>query len=167
VSIGCSQNSGIENVLRNEGSGLLMVSLSESLIKIRNGDGVIKKCKFLNFELLNGNGSVLNAVISSGKSLKILQSEFKNCVILISETGDSSSEYGYGGAIYIEIKDGGSIMIEDEYSTDADTFTFSGCGILRGDGEVGGCGGAIGIYLYDLLDEHGLKFSGMKCSFCI
>jgi hypothetical protein len=84
-------------------------------------------------------------------------------MILISETGESCSEYGYNCAKYNEIKDGGSIMIEDKYSTEESTFTFNGCGILKGDGEVGGYGGAIGIYLHNLLDENGLKFSGMKC----
>jgi hypothetical protein len=40
-----------------------------------NGNGSIERCEFVNVNLLNGNGSVINAIINSLMLLNIVNSK--------------------------------------------------------------------------------------------
>jgi hypothetical protein len=161
-----------ENILRNEDETSIMSILSESLIKIRNGNVRIERCIFSNMNLqiidknkdnsinenIIMNGSVINAVIQSRNILTISESKFKNCIIskrdIDVDTGtDTNTDTfisGYGGAIYIEIKEEGSFIIEDE-----NEYTFDSCNILM---NVKGYGGAIALYLNDNINDSNIKF---------
>jgi hypothetical protein len=173
VRIGCIEEKN-KNILKNE-NWILMTELSESLIRINDGDGKIERCEFSNIKLKNGNGSVLNSIIKEGRSLNISKCEFKNCIIKIETNKENDkneiSTSFYGGAIYIEIEKGGNLRIEGKYdyndnsdnnnNNKNDGYTFIECHIESDNGY----GGGIGIYLKDGVTDLELIFSGIKYFF--
>jgi hypothetical protein len=164
ITITSLLTNGNRNVLYN-GNDFPVIFLSNSLIEMKNGDLIFDNFRVSNLNLLNGNGSVINALVNSGRNINIYKSEFKDCVITMTSEDTPTSYYGYGGAIYIEIKEGGTVLIEDKYSIMEESYTFDGCGVRKEGGTIGGYGGAIAIYMSDGVIDTGFKFSGIETEF--
>jgi hypothetical protein len=124
-----------------------------SVITVIAGNLVINRCEFWNIESANNRGSILNGMVISGSVLNITGSSFLNCSI--------SGMYAMGGAVFVNISQGGKIIMIGKHVNQ--TVTFFQCG-QHATSSPGGRGGAVAVYVNNGVSDTDILF-GSELSF--